>query len=103
MRTPPDIISQVPITYGEFIEVLTKMGFHKEFDGKNNRFINEKYKSLVVLPVRPNDEILEKVYVAQASFQLYMQGAIRQEENIIKKVQQNRLKKSKSLKAQKSN
>lgn len=96
MRTPPDIINQVPITYGEFIEVLTNLGYVKEFDGKNNRFINDKYKSLVLLPVRPSEEILEKVYTAAASYQLYMQGVIKQEENLVKKVQQNRLKKSKS-------
>ena len=95
MRTPPDIIKQVPITYGELIDVLTKLGYHKEFDGKNNRFINEKYKSFVVLPVRALDEMVEKIYVAAFSYQLYMQGVIREEENLVKKVQQNRLKKGK--------
>jgi hypothetical protein len=93
--TPPRIISEVPVTYGEMIEILTKLGYSQAFDGKSNQYINEKYTSKVLLPVRPLDEILEKVYVAIASNHLYMQGVIKEEESLIYMIQKNRLKKSK--------
>jgi hypothetical protein len=100
MTTPPRIFVEVPVTYGEMIEVLTKLGYHQEFDGKNNRYVNDTHNSFVLLPVRPLDEILEKIYVAVTSSRLYLQGVIKEEENLIRMIQKNRLKKSaKSAKA----
>ncbi len=95
MSTIQRIIAEVPVTYGEMIEVLTKLGYSQEFDGKNHRFVNVKYKSILLLPARPLDEILEKIYVAIASNHLYMQGVIKEEETLIHMIQKNRLKKSK--------
>ena len=95
MSTPPRIIAEVPVTYGEMIEVLTKLGYTQEFDGKSNQYVNEKHKSRVLLPVGSPDEILDKLYVAIASYRLYMQGVIKQEESIIHMIQKNREKKSK--------
>ena len=95
MSTPPRIIAEVPVTYGEMIEVLKKLGYSQEFDGKNNSYFNEKYKSMIVLPVGTPDEILDKRYVATASYRFYMQGVIKTEETLIHKIQKNRLKKSK--------
>ena len=97
MSTIPRIISEVSVTYGEMIEVLTKLGYSQEFDGKNNRYVNEKHKSVVLLPVRSLDEILEKVYVAIASSHLYLQGVIKNEESLIHTIQKNRLKNRKIL------
>ena len=34
MTTTPRIFIDVPVTYREMIEVLTKLGYHPEFDGK---------------------------------------------------------------------
>ncbi len=95
MSTPPRIFSEVPVTYGEMIEVLKKLGYSQEFDGKANRFFNEKHKSVVLLPVRPLEDRLEKVYVAIASNHLYTQGVIKEEESLIYMIQKNRVKKSK--------
>jgi predicted RNA binding protein YcfA (HicA-like mRNA interferase family) len=95
MTTPPRIYIDVPVTYGEMSQVLTKLGYHQEFDGKHNRFINEKYKSMVILPIRPLDEIVERIDVAGASYRLYLQGVIKEEENLIHMIQKNRLKKNK--------
>jgi predicted RNA binding protein YcfA (HicA-like mRNA interferase family) len=94
MTTPPRIYIEVPVTYGETNQVLTKLGYHQEFDGKHNRYVNEKHKSIVVLPVRPLDEIVERIDVAAASYRLYLQGVIKEEENLIRMIQKNRLKKS---------
>jgi hypothetical protein len=95
MSTPPRIIAEVPVTYGEMIEVLTKLGYSQEFDGKSNRYVNEKYKSMILLPIGSPDDILDKLYIAIASYRFYMQGVIKSEESIIHLIQKNRLKKTK--------
>ena len=76
MTTPPSIYVEVAVNYGEMIDVLTKLGYRKEFDGKHNRFINEKYKSMIALPNRPLEETVEKIDVAAVSYRLYLQGVI---------------------------
>jgi predicted RNA binding protein YcfA (HicA-like mRNA interferase family) len=91
---PPRIYIEVPITYREMIEVLTKLGYHPEFDGKHNRYVNTKYKSMVIMPVDNLDETMERIDVAITSYRLYLQGVIKEEENLIRKIQKNRLKKS---------
>ena len=95
MRPVPKIFLEVPVTYGEMIEVLTKLGYHQEFEGKNVRYVNDKQGSFVLLPVRLPNEILEKSYVAVYSSRLYLQGVIKEEESLIQMIQKNRLKKSK--------
>jgi hypothetical protein len=95
MSTPPRIIAEVPVTYGEMIEILTKLGYSQEFDGKANRYVNEKHKSMVLLPVGAPNDILDKLHVAIASYRLYMQGVIKEEESLIHMIQKNRLKKGK--------
>ena len=97
MTSPPNLFVEVSVTYGEMIEVLTKLGYHQEFDGKNNRFINETHKSFVVLPVRPLDETLERMYVAAYSSRLYLQGIIKNEESLVRAIMKNRSKKSKKV------
>jgi hypothetical protein len=95
MSTLPRIIAEVSVTYGEMIEVLSKLGYSQEFDGKNNRYVNDRYESVVLLPVRSFDTILEKVYLALYSSHLYQQGVIKEEDNLIQMIQKNRAKKSK--------
>ena len=97
MTTPPRIYIEVPVNYREMIAVLTKLGYRQEFDDKHNRFVNEKHKSIVVLPVRPLDEMVERIDVAAASYRLYLQGVIKEEENLVRMIQKNRLKKSKKV------
>jgi signal recognition particle subunit SEC65 len=97
MTPLPRIFIEVPVTYREIIEVLTKLGYHPEFDGKYNRYINEKYKSIVILPNQGLDETMEIVDVAVYARRLYRQGVIKEEENLIKKIQANRLKKSQKV------
>ena len=91
MTTPSKIFLEVPVTYGAMIEVLTKLGYHSEFDGKHNRYINEKHNSFVVLAIRPPDETLEKVYAAAYSHLLYLQGVIKEEESLVYMIQKNRI------------
>ncbi len=92
----PSIFLEIRITFNELIEVLTKLGYHPEFDGKHNLYINEKYKSMVKMPVHNLDELMERADVAAYSSRLYLQGVIKEEEDLIRKIQKNRLKKSKN-------
>jgi hypothetical protein len=96
MTTPPSIYKEIPITYGEMIEVLIKLGYHKEPDGKNNRFINDAYKSMVILPNKEDNSIVELIHVESYSYRLFLQGVLKAEEDLIKMVQKNRVKKNKA-------
>ena len=94
MSTISRIYLDVPVTYAEMIEVLTKLGYQPEFDGKHNRYTHEKYKSMVLMPVNNLSQTMEAAEVAAYSSRLYLQGALKEEENLIRKIQKNRLKKS---------
>jgi hypothetical protein len=92
MSTPSKIFVEVSVTNSEFIKVLTQLGYRSEFTEERYRFVNDKYDSVVVIPANPLDEPVQRIYVANYSYQLYMQGVIKDEESLVKKVQQNRLK-----------
>jgi hypothetical protein len=79
------------------MNVLIQLGYQDKSTEKKYRFVNDKYNSIVDLPLLPLDEAVRKVDLAIYSYQLYMQGVIREEENLIKKVLQNRSKRKKSL------
>ena len=92
MKTALSIIKKSSVTNKELIIVLTQLGFRNESTDDRYHFVNDKYNSIVDLPPLALDDLVRKEYLAIYSYQLYMQGVIRYEENLIKKVQQNRLK-----------
>ena len=61
MRTPPSIIKEVNITNSELIRVLTRMGYRDESTEKKYRFVNDKYNSIVDLPLTPLHENVRKI------------------------------------------
>ena len=87
-----NIYSGVTITNAEFIQVLTKLHYRKDSVDNHYRFVNEKYNSIVILPIRPLEEAVQKVHLAAYTFRLYLQGVIKEEEEILKMVEKNRLK-----------
>ena len=95
MATASSNTAKVSVTYGEMIEVLEKLGYHPEFDGKHNRYINEKYNSWVTLAIRPNDDVFDRMIFDTYSYRLYMQGVIKEENSLLLMIEKNRLKKSK--------
>lgn len=95
MTTPPSIYKEVRITYGEMIAVLTKLGYRKETSGNNTHFVNDTYKSLVILPIRDDNSIVELIHVESYSYRLFLQGVIKAEEDLIRMVEKNRLKRNK--------
>ena len=95
MATASSNTAKVSVTYGEMIEVLEKLGYHPEFDGKHNRYINEKYNSWVTLAIRPNDDVFDRMIFDTYSYQLYMQDVIKEENSLLLMIEKNRLKKSK--------
>ena len=92
MTSPSPIFVKESVTNSEFITVLTQIGFRNESNDERFRLVNDKYDSIVVLPVRPLDEAVQRMYLASYSYQLYLQGVIKNEENLVKKVLQNRAK-----------
>ena len=92
MTSPSKIFVEVSVTNQELMKVLMQIGFRNESSEEDYRFVNDKYNSIVVLPVRPLDEAVQRMYLASYSYQLYLQGVIRDEENLVKKVLQNRTK-----------
>ena len=92
MTSPSQIFVKESVTNGELIKVLTQIGFRDESTKERFRFVNDKYNSVIVLAVRPLDEAVQRIDIAGYSYQLYLQGVIRDEENLVKKVLQNRAK-----------
>jgi hypothetical protein len=93
MRTPLSLVDEVTITNSELIKTLIQLNYHDESTDKKYRFVNDKYNSIVELPLQPLDEAVRKVDLDIYSYRLYMQGVIKQEENLIKKAQKNRSRK----------
>jgi hypothetical protein len=94
MTTPSKIFVEVSITNNEFIKVLKQLGYRSELTEERYRFVNDKHDSIVVIPANPLDESVQRIYVANYSYQLYMQGVIKDEESLVKMVQRNRAKTS---------
>jgi hypothetical protein len=90
MRPPLSLIDEVTITNSELIQALIQLNYRDESTDKKYRFVNDKYNSIVELPLLPLEEAVRKVDLDIYSCRLYMQGVIKQEENLLKKVQKNR-------------
>ena len=99
MKFAPSIIKEVTVTNAELIKVLTQLGYRNESNEERYHFVNDKYKSAVDLPLNPLDAVVRHQFLAIYSYQLYMQGVIKDEENLVKKVLQNREKKKKAISA----
>lgn len=93
MTSPSRIFVEVAVSNREFIKVLTQIGFRDESNEESYRFVNDKYDSIIVLPVSSLDDAVRRIDIAGYSYQLYMQGVIKDEENLVKKVLKNRQKK----------
>ena len=98
MTSPSKIFIEESITNKELIKGLTQIGFRDESNENSYRFVNDKYNSIVELPVRPLDEAVQRMYLASYSYQLYLQGVIKDEENLVEKALKNRKKKIKHRK-----
>ena len=97
MRTPLSLIDEVTVSNSELIKVLIQLGYRDESTDIKYRFVNDTHHSIVELPLRSLEEAVRKVDLDIYSYRLYMQGVIKQEENLIKKVQKNRLSKKTAL------
>ena len=92
MTSPSPIFVKESITNRELIKVLIQIGFRDESTKERFRFVNDKYNSEITLFARPLDEVVQRIDIAEYSYQLYMQGVIKNEEDIVKKVLKNRAK-----------
>jgi hypothetical protein len=97
MKVAPSIINEVVVTNDALISVLTQLGYRNETNEERYHFINDKHKSIVDFPLRPLEDVVQKEYLAIYSYQLYMQGVIKEEESLLRKIQQNLMKKKKAV------
>lgn len=86
-------------TYKEFLKVLTILGYKEEPSKKELRMVHKSKKSIVSLPLRSMDETVLLDYLTAYSYQLYMQGVIKEEEDIATMLAQNRLETTQKAKA----
>jgi hypothetical protein len=93
MRTPLRLIDEVTITNIELIKALIELNYRDESTDKKYRFVNDAYNSIVELPLLPLEDAVRKVDLDIYSYRLYMQGVIKQEESLIRKIQKNRSRK----------
>jgi hypothetical protein len=91
MRTPLNLIDEVTVTNSELIKVLIQLGYRDESSDRKYRFVNDSHNSIVELPLRTPEEAVRKVDLDIYSYRLYMQGVTQQEENLIRKIQKNRV------------
>ena len=99
MTSPSKIFIKESVTNNELLTVLAQIGFRDESSEDRFRFVNDTYNSVIILPIRPLDEAVQRIYLADYSYQLYMQGVINDEENLVKRVLQNRAKSKRVAKA----
>ena len=92
MKKAPSILKEVFVTYGEITSVLTQLGYRNESNEERYHFVNDKYKSMVDLPPYSLEDVVKHQFLAIYSYQLFMQGVIKDEESLVKKVLQNRVK-----------
>ena len=97
MTSPSPIFVKESITNRELIKVLTQVGFRDESNNDIYRLVNDKYNSVVELIHRPLDEAVHRIDITGYSYQLYLQGVIKDEENLVKKALKNRKKENKAL------
>ena len=84
MKEAPSIIKEVIVTYGEITDVLMQLGYRNESNEERYHFVNDTYKSVVDLPPYPLGDVVKHQFLAIYSYQLYMQGIIKNEENLAK-------------------
>ena len=95
------IYNEIQPTYGEWLPILAKLGYEKhtyETDSvlgsgklKNYRFENIKFKSIILLPFKPDNAPVLKAHFAAYSYQLYMMGVIDDVQDMAKTIEKNRL------------
>ncbi len=116
-----NIYKDIQPTYGEWLPILEDLGYQKQVidfisiskqKKQQYRLENPQYNSVILLPFLSDNEPVLKAHFASYSHLLYLQGVIedeqdmakkienrrlhRAEEDLIKMVEKNRLKKNKS-------
>ena len=97
MRTPLSLIDEATVTNAELIKVLIQLGYRDESTDIKYRFVNDTHNSIVELPFLALEENVRKVDLDIYSYRLYMQGVTKQEENLIRKIQKNRVNRKVAL------
>jgi hypothetical protein len=84
------VYKEISPTYQEVAEALTQLGFREETNSEFFLFVNDKHKSEVKLPARPYDAPFLKANLAGFSYLLFMQGVIKDTDDLAKLIEKNR-------------
>jgi hypothetical protein len=89
------VYKEISPSYQEVAEALKQLGFREETNSEFFLFVNDKHKSEVKLPARPYDAPFLKANLAGFSYLLFMQGVIKDSDDLAKLIEKNRLKANK--------
>ncbi len=95
------VYKEMNVTYGEVAQVLEQLGYRNVSTTEHFKFINEPYKSEIALPACPSNTLFVKANTVGFSNLLFMQGVIKDPNNLVKMIEKNRIKAQKTM-AQKS-
>lgn len=95
------VYKEMNVTYGEVAQALEQLGYRNESNLEYFKFINEKYQSEIILPASPLESDFVKANTVGFSNLLFMQGVIKDPDNLVKIIEKNRNKvlKSSALKS----
>lgn len=95
------IYKEIQPTYGEWLSLLAEMGYEKKIvdikraiskdHTKQYRLENPEHKSIIILPLLPDNEPVLKGLFASYSIQLYWEGVINDEQDMAKMIEKRRL------------
>jgi hypothetical protein len=94
------IYKEIQPTYQEWLAVLEQLGFKKQIvelkpiagvKRPQYRLENSSFRSVIWLPVRPDDAPVLKAYFASYSSLLHLQGVIQDPQDMAKTIEKMRL------------
>ena len=85
------VYKELNVTYGEVAQALKQLGYRDESNQAYFRFVNDTYESELLLPVRPLDTFFVKANTVGFSNLLFMQGVIKDPDNLVKLIEKNRV------------
>jgi hypothetical protein len=85
------VYKEIAPTYQEVAQALKQLGYQEKTDSEHFLFVNDAHQSEVKLPARPYDAPFLKANLAGFSYLLFMQGVIKDPDNLAKLIEKNRL------------
>lgn len=85
------VYKEMEVTYGEIAQALKQLGYQDESTTQHFRFVNDAFKSELLLPAKPLDAKFVKANTVSFSNLLFMQGVFKNPNKLVKLIEKNRL------------